>query len=279
MKFHRITLKERAHFQPGIVAIEKCATYPLGDDFFQIDHGLDYFAFFDRLGEVNYYTALDFCQIKNNEQSLFPERVAAVGAGILRQVSYNQGEKPLPVWYLCNLKVHPDYQRQFLSLRILTHAIFQDITRCNRGYAISMNPGDGSPNRYARILEKFSPVKFSCTTQLGIYSLDAETMGNLEPLLVEHRGVISYLSLKGVKDLKLQSTGENLPLLHVQWGESVGKGDSETMPGYVHMFCLPSNDELTAILASQGIYPNATASVISHGMDDSDWRFILTSDI
>ncbi|MBW4511702.1 MAG: hypothetical protein KME64_35145 [Scytonematopsis contorta HA4267-MV1] len=274
MKFHRITFEERTDFQAGIVAIEQYATYPLGDDFFQIDHGLDYFAFFDRLGEVNYYTALDF-----EYGNVSSPRVAAVGAGILRQVSYNQGEETRPAWYLCDLKVHPDYQRQFLSLRILAHAILQDITKCNCGYAISMNPGEGSPNRYVRVLEKFSPVKFSCTAQLGIYSLDAATMSRLESLLVEHRGVISYLSLKGVKDLKLQSTGENLPLLHVQWGDSVSKGDSEIMPGYIHMFCVPANDKLAEILADKGIYPNASASVVSHGMDESDWRFILTSDI
>jgi hypothetical protein len=34
MRFHRIANQERHLYQPGIVAIEKTATYPLGDDFF-----------------------------------------------------------------------------------------------------------------------------------------------------------------------------------------------------------------------------------------------------
>jgi hypothetical protein len=267
MKFHRIAFEERLYFQPGIVGIEQFATYPLGDDFFQIDHGLDYFAFFERLGQVSYYIALD------------QNSVAAVGAGILRQIPYRQGEIPHPTWYLCDLKVHPDYQCQHLSLRILSHAIFSNIWQCSQGYTISMNPGDGSPNRYVRILEKFPLVKFSCMTQLRIYSLDATTMHRVEPLLVQHRGDISYLSLQGVKDLKLQSTGQILPLLHVHWGKSVNKGNLEPIQGYTHMFCVPEKDELAVLLAKQGIHPNATASVVSHGMDESDWRFILTSDI
>ncbi|AFZ20238.1 hypothetical protein Mic7113_4555 [Allocoleopsis franciscana PCC 7113] len=32
-------------------------------------------------------------------------------------------------------------------------------------------------------------------------------------------------------------------------------------------------------MATRSIYPTATASVVSYGMDKSDWRFILTSDI
>lgn len=267
IKFLCIAFEERPHFQPGIVAIEQVATYPLGDDFFQIDHGTDYFAFFDRLGEVNYYTALD------------SQRVAAVGAGVLREIPYRQSDATRPAWYLCDLKVHPDYQGRHLSLRILSHAICQNIRRCTHGYTISMNPGDGSPNRYVRVLERLSLVKFSCTVTLGIYSLDAATMRATEPLLVKHRGKISYLSLLGVKDLRLQSTGQTLPLLHVQWGATAHHGISEPIPGYTHMFCVPANDELALWLAKEEIYPNATASVVSHGMDDSDWRFILTSDI
>jgi hypothetical protein len=278
MKFHRIAPEARLYFQPGIVAIEQAATYPLGNDFFQLDHGSDYFAFFDRLGEVNYYVVLDGDSA---------DRVAAVGAGVLRQIPYYQGEVVRPAWYLCDLKVHPDYQHQHLSLRLLRYALDSDMLRCARGYTISMNPGvskaslqeNRSPNRLVRILERFAPIKFRCTTTLGIYSLNAEDMHVLTPLLVEHRGTISYLSLQGVKDLRLQSTKQILPLLHVQWGATPNKGISEPLPGYVHMFCVPENDDLALALASRSIYPTASASVVSHGMDESDWRFILTSDI
>lgn len=267
MKFHRIAPEERLHFQPGIVALEQAATYPLGDDFFQLDHGRDYFAFFDRLGEVNYYMVVD------------GDRVAAVGAGVMRQIPYRQGEALRPAWYLCDLKVHPDYQRQHLSLRLLRYALNCDVERCDRGYTISMNPGDGRSNRLVRIFERFASVTFRCTTTLRLYSLDADKIRVLTPLLVKHRGAISYLSLQGIKDLRLQSTGQILPLLHVQWGATVHQGMSEPVPGYTHMFCVPDKDDLALALATRSIDPVATASVVSHGMDESDWRFILTSDI
>lgn len=267
MKFHRIALAERSIFEPGIVAIEKIAKYPLGNDFFEIDHGLDYFAFFDRLGKVNYYVM--------HEDNI----VGAVGAGILRQIPYRQGEAPMSAWYLCDLKVHPNYQRRNLSLRILSHAIFDGIRECNCGYAISMNPGDGSSNRWVKIMEHYSKIKFTTSTQLGIYSLDAATMSDIAPLIIKYRGNISYMSLKGIKDLRLQSTGNIMPLVHVQWGANLEKGTPEVMSGYTHMFCVPSNDELALALGHKDIYPGASASVVSHGMNNSDWRFILTSDI
>ncbi|PZO42114.1 MAG: hypothetical protein DCF19_07655 [Pseudanabaena frigida] len=267
MKFHRIELSERSLFQAGIEAIEQTAFYPLGNDFFQLDHGDNYFAFFDRLGDVHYFAALD------------GERVAAVGAGILREVPYRQGEASRLAWYLCDLKVHPDYQRQHLSMRILHHALTSCIRKCDRGYAISMNAGDGKPNRLARVYEKFNLVRFRCSSILGIYSVDAEVMRSLEPTLIKYRGNISYLSLQGIKDLKLQSNGQRLPLLHVQWGENIQTDTSTPLASYTHMFCVPSDDELAIDLKAKGIVPNATASLVSHGMEKSDWRFILTSDI
>lgn len=69
-----------------------------------------------------------------------------------------------------------------------------------------------------RVLEKYSVVKFTTSTQLNIYSLDADNMQSIAPLIVEHRGKIAYRSLAGIKDLQLQSTGQKLPLLHLQWG-------------------------------------------------------------
>lgn len=205
--------------------------------------------------------------------------VAAVGAWVLRHVPDHQGDVPQLSWYLCDLKVHPDYQRQLLSLRLLRYAIAPNKETCYRGYAISMNPGDDRPNRLVQVFLRFSTIQFRHSTTLAIYSLDAVSMKALEPLLINHRGPISYLSLKGMKDLCLRSNGQVLPLLHVQWGNTAPATITDPLPGYTHMFCVPETDELATILTKQGIQPGAIASVISHGMDSNDWRFILTSDI
>lgn len=272
MQFHQVLPQERSQFQPRIAALEKAAVYPIGDDFFQIDHGDDYFAFFDRLGQVKYYVALD------------GDRVVAVGAWILRQVSDRVGEDPCGTWYLCDFKVHPAYQRQLLSLRLLRYAIAQNQDICDRGYAISMNSGCDRANRLVKTFCRFPALQFQHSTTLGIYSLDAQTMQSVEPLLTNHRGPMSYVSLKGIKDLRLQSNDHVLPLLHVRWG-GWGKNTSFPSPittprtGHTHMFCVPETDALAAILSQNNIYPGAIASVISHGMEHNDWRFILTSDI
>jgi hypothetical protein len=169
--------------------------------------------------------------------------------------------------------------RRRVALQILRRAIAEGISECARGYLISMNPGDGSPNRLVRVLEKYSVVKFTTATQLNIYSLDAENMREIAPLIIEYRGEIAYRSLAGIKDLQLQSTGQKLPLLHLQWGANLDDCISEPIAGSTHMFCVPSNDNLAFLLINRSIYPTATASVVSHGMAESDWQFILTSDI
>ena len=70
-----------------------------------------------------------------------------------------------------------------------------------------------------------------------------------------------------------------LPLLHVQWGDRLPTEILAPVTGYTHMFCVPRGDDFAIALANQHVFPNAIASVVSHGMDESDWRFILTSDI
>jgi hypothetical protein len=265
MKFHRISPTERSLWQPGIAALEATARYPLGNDFFQIDHGEDYFAFFDRLGEVDYYIGVE------------GQQVVAVGAGILRQVSDHASEALQPAWYLCDLKVHPAHQGKLASVRILSYAIAQGIQRCDRGYLISMNPGDGRPNRLVQMLQKFPLVQLQLMGTLLIYSVDADQMNELAPLLRSHRGEIGYRSLSGIKDLRLQSSGTVLPLVHVQWG--FGKGNMDLQAGMTYMFCAMVGDPLVQDLAAVGVAHQATASVVAHGMGDCDWRFMLTSDL
>jgi hypothetical protein len=267
MKFFGLTPAERQQWQSNIVALEHTARYPLGSDFFQIDHGVDYFAFFDRLGSVDYYVGIE------NQQ------VIAVGAAILRQVPAQPAGNLQPTWYLCDLKVHPEFQGRRASVRLLRYGIMRGMQRCDRGYLISMNPGDGTPNRLVQMLLRWPVVPLQLAGILQIYSLDATQMRELEPLLRQHRGAIGYRSLLGVKDLRLQSSGAVLPLLHMQWGEALVGAELVPRPGYQHMFCVESQDPLALALAKIGMLPQASATVVAHRMEGWDWRFVLTSDI
>ena len=266
---------DRAELVERIFALEKGVTYPLGDDRFEIDHGDDYFAFFDRLGDTSYFVVLD------------GQRIVAVACGILHSVPPRAGEKPQSVWYGCDLKVHPDYRRRRLPWAIFKHAFPRKYPICGRGYGITMNPGDGSKNRVVQLVERFGLAPISVGATLALYSLSADEMASIRTLLETERGPIGYLSLAGIKDIVLESTGAPMPLLHVQFGPRSetdrsgrrGHWHSEPQTGHVHMFCTPTDDSLHASMKERGFTPSATATVIQHRMGSWDWRFVLTSEI
>lgn len=270
LRIRELDASEHAGFQQEVGALEHGVTYPLGDDRFAIDHGSDYFAFFRRLGELAYFVALD------------GQRVAAVCAAVLRRIPPSAGEPTEPCWYVCDLKVHPDYRRRHIPWQIFCHGFPRKYPLCPRGYAISMNPGDDMPNPVVRLSTHFHLAPVSLGTVLAIYSLAAEPMRAIESNLRRARGRLAYLSLAGIKDIVLSSTGNPMPLLHLQHGVTVHGGDTlrpAPIDGHVHMFCLPADDPLQREMAALGIHASASASVIHHRMGRWDWRGILTSEI
>lgn len=267
MQILKVTSKNQAELEPAIAELEKLATYPLGQDRFKIDHGQDYFAFFRRLGSMHYYC------------TRVGDQVVAVAMGVIRQVPFRAGQPARKAWYLCDLKVHPEHRGNHYPLTMMRKAFIPCYLRCQRGYAISMNPGDGSPNRVVKLMRRWRWTPLSHAGNLQIFSVAAERMELLEPLLEEHRGKISYRSLAGIKDIVLESTGRPMPLIHVHWGASAEPELDRPQPGHEHMFCAPDGDPLIGALKDRGMLPTASASIIQHGMGDCDWKFVLTSDI
>lgn len=267
MKLVRIRPEERSRYQQRLADFEAHFTYPYGSDRFALDHGRDYYAFFDRLGEVHAHAFVA------------DETLIGMGIAVLRRVPFRRGERPRSAWYLCDGKTHPDHRGQKLSFRAGTRRFLPTYLRCPRGYAISMNPGDGSENGVVRHALRFRLARLSVAGILGIYSFDAGAMREIEPLLIQHRGPVSYLSLEGKKDLIMQSTKARLPLIHVQFGPCAEQGAPEPSDGHTHMFCAHEGDALHRDLGALGITPSATATIIAHRMDRCDWQFVLTSDI
>jgi hypothetical protein len=268
MKIIRVTDRNREGFQEGLASLEKRATYPLGDDFFQIDHGGDYFRFFERLGKMVYYVIVE-------------EEAGVIGAaaGIVRKLSFRAGSPPKSTFYLCDFKIEPRFRGRDIALKMAGHGFFRNYLRCPRGYAITMNDPAQETNRIVYLANKFRWASSEVAGPLLLFSLGHDEMRHHGPLLEEHRGPLSYLSLGGVKDIILQSTGEAMPLLHVQFGPCAEPGHPEPLPEHTHMFCSLAGDPLTKALEARGVAPSATAAIIFHRMPDCDWRFILTSDI
>lgn len=268
----RIGPKKRKQYQDQLRALEAKISYPLGDDRFTIDHGDDYFAFFDRLGEVHFFGALA------------DDTLVAVGCGILREVPRADRKATQRVWYLCDLKADSAHKGGNFAARMLAKGIFPGILRSRKAYLISMNP-PCKPNKLVRLVNKNKFVRFEASTQLLIYSLEFSSMNLIRPTLEALLGSVKYLSLEGIKDLKMHSTGKRYPLLHMQWGtpcEKPGGADSlldTPQNGFQHMFCAPETSALAKLMQEHNVPVNATATIISYGTECLNFDFVRTSDI
>jgi hypothetical protein len=113
--------------------------------------------------------------------------------------------------------------------------------------------------------------------QLDIYSGDADATQRALPLFGQPA---HFVSVRGIKDLVLESTGKPLPLLHVSLRE---KRDrvlfDEPQAGHTHMWCAPRGSALQARCAAAGFVPTASATVMYHRMRNFDGSWIETSEI
>ena len=264
VQVHEIRRDERPLYRERIRGLEQGVRYPLGIDEFEIDHGEDPFAFFDRLGSTVYLAA-----IRDGE-------VVGGMASVLRQLP---GPPKRSAWYLCDLKSVPGWRGRGISAPLFSHALSRLAGQSERAYGISMDPGDGAPNRVVRRLSRVPGGHMRFATTLEIFNFDDEAMERVRPTVERHRGAVGWLSLEGIKDLKLKSTGSRMPLLHTQFGPCAAPGSETPVPGAVHMLCTPIGDALGDALRRSGHAPDATASIVQRSLPDQDWRMVLTSDI
>lgn len=266
MRIFRLTRALLPRWQQQLEALEQLSQYPLGDDTFRVSHGADYFAFFERMGEVIYYAVEEGGEL------------VAVGCGVLR---------PAPAggrrcFYLCDAKVRPSHRGRHVPLLMLRRGFFQNYLRCPRGYFVAMNPADGRVPPAARLLAHFKwiPMSMIDSLQLDIYAADAVVMRDARALVEDGRGPAHFVSMRGVKDLLLASTGGPLALLHLAFGsQSDGRAFAEPQPGHVHMWCTPRRSALSARLAAAGLVPTASATVVHHRIPHFDGASIETSEI
>ena len=258
-----LTEKNWANYGARLQEFENVAEYPYGDDFFKLDHGADYFAFFARMGEPVFHVALD------------GEKIAACAAGVLRTLEI-EGRK-VKAWYLCDLKVARDYASAKIPAKLFKKNLFANYLKCSRGYAVSMNPAAGK-NRVIKLIERFKWIPIRYAGKLNFYSFDRPAAEKFHDELCGAVGEVSYLSLEGKKDLTMKSTNARLPLYHIQHGAQAVSATANPGKDGTYMICCSENSELDELLHKK--FPvSATASVLSHRLNPKDWNFILTSDI
>jgi len=285
------TDEEQDKFRELVVALEKMASYPLGKDKFKIDHGPDYFAFFKRLGEV------DYCVV---HERAAPEKLIAVGAGVLRVVPLPQKGtttvQPSKVWYFADLKVRPSHRGRWLPSRMLGKSFYYGIQKSSIGYGITMNPppwnAETNTNPMLKVISHFKLANIGVGNILYFWSLSKNEILKVQALLEKHRGPICFLSLQKIKDIVLESTEKPMPLWHVQWkplgiftvekGEEKRNGVVSVAPldDGIHMFCVTKDDPLThELIEKYKFEPSGSATILHKGMKQCDWKFVLTSDI
>jgi hypothetical protein len=265
-------MKNKYHTKVKLFEKTLANWYPLGtNDQFQIDHGYDYFKFFERIGETHMIAAI-------NKKDI----VVAVGCGMLRDINlkyYNKNTKN-KVWYIGDVKVHKKYRGQHIPWLLLRDS-WPLIFKGARLYGISMNPKD-KPNNIVRLGASMPFVPFKVADKLLIFSCDYNEIQRALPIISFNRGSICFVSLLGIKDLILKSTQKPMKLLHLHWGEEKEKSGiiyPNPIKEYVHMFCCPASDPMALQLKNIGIRTDVTATILHYRMDQSDWKFILTSDI
>ena len=263
IEIRSLTNNDFAEFGEQLQKLESIAEYPYGDDFFRLDHGENYFAFFERLGSVLFHIALH------------QNRVIACAAGVLREI--NLEGRMIKTWYLCDLKVHPDFRGKQITTKLFTKNLARNYLKCSRGYAVSMNPADGK-NAIVNLLRRLPLPLIKYAGKLNFYSFAEDQAKSIHPVLEKILGRISYLSLEGKKDLIMRSTNSRLQLFHIQHGSMAGNGSQSPGEKGTYMICAFENSGLD-ILLQKNFPVSATASIISHRMVVKDWNFILTSDI
>lgn len=263
MEIKPLRTKDFKEFSARLQELEGATEYPYGDDFFKLNHGANYFAFFERLGLPVFHVAME------------DNRVVACAAGILRTLRV--GNEIFKVWYLCDLKIHPEFQGQHITVKLFMKNLARNYLKCSRGYAISMNPANGK-NAVVKLIQRLPQVPIDYAGQINFYSFDEIQATQIHENLQTHLGKISYLSLEGKKDLIMKSTGERLPLFHIQHGAMAANGAEKPLEKGTYMICAEAETDLDKLLKNH--FPvSSTAAILSHRMKPKDWNFILTSDI
>lgn len=252
-----ITKDNRHQYHQQIKDFEKKMQcwYDLGEnDKFKLDHGQDYYKFFDRQGKLHLFIYLDQNQV-----------VGTCGA-VLREIDDNK------IWYLCDLKVLPEKRGNHTSTRMFFKGLSK-ILHSTKAYCVNM--GDG---KTITKLNKYIPYfKIDDQKKLYIYTIDSKTIKQVRKTIENRLGTrISFLSLRGVKDLILKSTGQPKKFFHVQRNN---KYQTEIVDGYDYMFCCLEDDPLQSILTQQGITTDVVATILSVNMKNQDWSFLQTSEI
>jgi hypothetical protein len=207
-------------FQDQLNALESEIEYPIADgaDFFTIDHGVDYTAFFTGLGDPRFLVAVD------------GDRLKGTICGILRRCT--QGGKTFPSIYGSDLKLAPEVRGTGLWRKMLWKGFALSMrpsffSQWKIGYVAAMQGERGDVMRTAKGLHAAKMGRASA--RLAIYFVEPAKLAALDPtgappppttpgLDFSPDAGVDWVTTAGRKDLRLKSTGQPWPLVHLPQG-------------------------------------------------------------
>ena len=229
---------------------------------FYLDHGQDYFAFFDSLGEGVFLAAFD------------GEQMVAVSAAVLRKGRHREKTKEKAFWQIADFRVWPGYSHEKLGKDMLFRATAKQWTRARRGCALSLQPLHHSESAFQALssLEGGHDENF-------LFALDGEDCKRAFPLLREQGLRWQQLSLHDKRRMVFLDEPAQPEMIHLAF-EPDGEGCDETIQEKRrYVFVLSSKTEAFVSLGKQGLAPDSRVVVYQRRMKDWDWSWINSRDL
>lgn len=264
MKIIKITSDNKHLYNEKLMRFEKLFSYELGHIKHVVDHGEDYYAFFEDMGELVSYIAVD------------GEEIAALAVGVLREVYLLKDENPKKVWYIADLKVAPNYRGQRLTHMLIRRAYIDNFAKAQKIYALSINKIDNQSNHVTQFAPRLPLLPLKVSSTLFLYLCTYEEMRVVEPILNKNLGLTGYVNIMDKK--KLVTSDGPIPILHAYYDMNQ-KVIGTPQENFMHMFCIPEENALTNKIQTLGIHPIATAAALYYGGGSCDWKFIISSEI
>jgi hypothetical protein len=215
-----------ARFAPALRRLEGGIAYPIGDtDHFTIDHGADYFPFFQSMGAAHFLVA----HVGAERAARVGDDVAGSIAGVLKDVRV--GERRVRSLYICDLKVAPAQRGQGVARRLCLQGLLEIArtgpARASRFlFGVAMQGARGDVMRSARGAH---PLRLGrALARCAVFFAPVEALRALDPRTCPSLPAGAWLDLSpdaqattstaGKKDLVLASTGAPWPLMHLSAG-------------------------------------------------------------
>ena len=300
VSYHVLVADELWPWQAQLRGLEESIRYPLDEsgDSFYIDHGEDYGRFFHDMGDARFLLATRDAE------------VLGLIAAAWKEVMLADGTRMKAV-YAGDYKVRPDVRGSGIAAGIFGRGLWALLRKPDLwgasfayGAAMRMELGDvrrsfrkRHPGRLVREVAR-QTIYFADPRRLEALRSDGPQapQGGLELSVDSRPGLVSTL---GKKDIKVTSTGEVIPLLHLAtspsaWsrlGATLQQAGREALDSGIvgARVCFGVDQRLSEhhrFLEAHDIVPDGTASIIvivppwhRSKIFDAPWVHLATSEI